>query len=173
MSVEGFRDVRVVAALIAAAASITVATLTFAYKIVGDLRDRTRSQRARLMAIRSEVHVNHELANVVLKNSRVFGIRFQDTVWKSGDTSVVHLRKVPSPLFLQLYANVEVFNVLNDRADKMRDNPKYSENPDRIAQEHAEMVGLAGQIRRDAEALVGPIGRRTPAAQLAAQPDVE
>lgn len=154
---EELRDPRVIATLVAAAASISVATLTFAYKILGEVRERASRRRACLMMIRNEVFINRELASVVAENTRVFGIRFSESVWASSDTSVIYSRGVPASLFLEFYCKVATFNILNERADRIRDYAEYPDKRERLAIEQVEMVVLAQDIGSKAEALLNAV----------------
>jgi hypothetical protein len=151
---ESLSDTSVLVALIAAAGSLTVATLTYLYRLLGDVTHRRRERRGILMAIRNEIVVNRKVAAIVRKNTRTIGIRFTDSVWSSCDTSAIYQRGVPWSEILDLYANMQAFNILNERADVIRAVQDYKNREQQLAHEHSEMVTLADEIEAGADAIL-------------------
>jgi predicted short-subunit dehydrogenase-like oxidoreductase (DUF2520 family) len=140
-------EIPVMTAIVAAAASFVVATLTHSTKLISDNLERRRHGIMHLMSIRNELIVNGSLAKTVLSNTRTFGIRFLDRAWTVCDASVIYRRRIPSNAILEIYSSIQVFNSLNERYDAISAKPDYGEYKEKqLQQEHVEMVNLAEKI---------------------------
>ena len=106
------------------------------------------------MNIRNEILINKKLSELVNMKVRTYGIRFKDTVWAHANTAVIFHRKIPFKKILNLYANIQSFNVLNDRYDKIRHDKDYINKDNCLPTEHAEMVKIAEDIERDTKIIL-------------------
>ena len=148
---EALNDTKVVIAIITAATSFTVAMLTQIIKIIGDLAETRRKNKACLMAIRNEIVLNKRLAGVVEKHTRTVGIHFQDSTWTTTDTSVIYHKKIPSNEILELYADIRAFNTLSTRGESIKKDHEYKNKEKQLAVEKVEMVSIAEKISKTAE----------------------
>jgi hypothetical protein len=141
-------DIKILAAVITASASIIAVALTYLTKLLTELADKRRQDKMHLMSIRNELAVNKVLSAAIEKHTRTFGFKFIDKVWSSSDTSTIYRTNVPSDLILEAYSKIQLFNTLNDRYSLISENENYLSKDQMLFQEHAEMVAIAEDISR-------------------------
>ncbi len=142
-------DFRIQAALVTAAAVVITAVTSQAIKIFSDLHDRRRRHRISLMNLRNELVVNLSLARAMTVCSRTFGMRFIDSVWTTGDTSVIYLGRQPAERILAAYTKMQLFNCLNERYQLIARSPEYGPSRgQRLVDEQKEQADLAAEIER-------------------------
>lgn len=143
-------DSKILVALIATLTSIFIAMITFVTKLISDFFDRKRINRSELMNIRNEILINNKLSELIGANVRTYGIRFKDSVWTKCNASVIYHRQIPFERILNLYANIQSFNTLNTRSEKIMADKNYTNKETRLSIEHAEMISIAEKINKDA-----------------------
>jgi hypothetical protein len=153
-------DIRIVIAAIGAAASVLAAAVAFILKVGADARDRRRRAFSHLMALRSEILVNMELARLMLRDQRLAGLRFTDRVWSLPDTSFIYERSLPWADVLAFYAYVALTNAFIDRqmiADKYPDDVMKAQ----FARERVEAMVLVAHIEASGPDAARAIEKRT------------
>jgi hypothetical protein len=153
-------DIGIAIAIIGAGAALVAATLAFVLKVVSDARDRRRRAFAHLMALRSEILVNTELARLMLTNHRLAGLKFVDRVWILPDTSSIYVQGLPWAEVVTFYAQLAMVNLLIDRRNFAE---KYSDDTmkTRLAVERVETMRLVENIAARGSAAAAAIEKRT------------
>jgi len=139
-------DLKLLAVIIPASASIVAVTLTHAYKVLSELNDKRRSRNMYLVSIRHELLLNRRISKAINDETRTMGFKFTVSAWTLGDTSVIYRHKIPYEEILQIYSDIHMFNLLNERRSIITDQPVYVNKTTRLAIEHAEMIELNEEI---------------------------
>jgi hypothetical protein len=150
-------DTKILISIITASASIIAATLTYLYKLLSEISGRKRQEKMFLMTIRNELIVNHALSKAVEKDTRTLGFKFIDDVWSSSDTSVIYGHGIPTEKILEVYSNIQVFNILNVRYLLIKEQEDYRNKQHQLAVEHAEMVALSEKIGKEIELILSDL----------------
>jgi len=136
-------------ALITAAASIAAVALTFAFKMFGEMVNRSRTHKMNLLTLRNELITNSRIADSIAKNTRTLGYRFMTKSWLTIDISAIHRKKIPYTQITETYSLIELFNLMAERHKIIEDDANYQNKKDRLALEHVEMVELSEMIQNN------------------------
>jgi len=150
-------DKTLVVALISAAASVAAVTLTHFYKLLSELADKRRVRRMHLMALRNELVLDLRISKSIEKNTRTIGYKFLDKAWNTVDTSVIYQKQIPYNDILDVYANMQLFNLLNERRSKIKEQESYPDKNQRLAMEHVEMMELNEELGKRINAILSKI----------------
>ncbi len=113
-----------------------------------------------LMALRNELVLNLRISKGIEKNTRSIGFKFLDMRWNAVDSSVIYHRRIPSNDILDVYANMQLFNLLNERRSKIIEQENYPDKNQRLALEHVEIMQLNEEIGKKIEAILLKIKTR-------------
>ncbi|MCP4675846.1 MAG: hypothetical protein GY854_10135 [Deltaproteobacteria bacterium] len=151
-------DVKLMAAVVTASASIVAVAVTYMTKLLSEFSERRRTRRMHLTAIRIELSVNARLAAAMSENTRTYGFYFSDESWLSADRSVVFSRRIPADEVVEVYALVRLFNILAERYVMISEKEDYGPNRgSRLAEEHAEMLRISGEIGKRIPSILGTL----------------
>lgn len=144
-------DIKLFAVIIPAAVSIIAVTLTYIYKLLSELSDKRRTRKMFLISVRHELMLNHRISKSIEHETRTIGFRFVEGAWNSGDPSAIYRKGIPYDEILQIYSDVHMFNLLNERKSLIKAQPDYPGKVSRLAAEHAEMINLNDEIGKNLE----------------------
>ena len=142
-------DVKLLAVVVPAAVSLIAVTLTYIYKLLSELSDKRRTRKMYLVAIRHELILNRRISKAIEHQTRTIGFKFVDTAWNSGDTSTIYRKEIPYDDILQIYSDIHMFNLLNERKSLIKEQGDYPDKVNRLAVEHKEMIDLNEEIGKN------------------------
>lgn len=140
-------DPTVMAAVISSSATFVVLCITLIINILTKLIQNRKKSTMDRNAIRNELIINKAIAASILKETRIFGLQLIDETWRNADQSVVQNKRYPSDLILEIYVKITLYNLLNARYEKIKDDENYGVNKEsRLSSGHSEMISLCREI---------------------------